>query len=74
MQTTIETQWLQESTNLTRFSEDTVEEIRRRYVPRVVTLEMLAKEYGMTSGNVHHILSGRTRSQHDRLSESNNLL
>ena len=55
--------------NLTRFSEDIVEAIKSRYVPRVVTLEMLAKEYGMTSGNVHHILSGRTRLPHNRLSE-----
>ena len=39
---------------------DDVREIRRRYVPRVVTRRMLAEEFGTTERNVKHIIAGTT--------------
>lgn len=52
--------------NLLRFGEDVIAAVRMEYKPRVVTMRMLAEKYGMTSGNVHHIISGRTRKPHNR--------
>jgi hypothetical protein len=35
-------------------------EIRRRYVPRICTLTMLADEYGVNHKTIHSIISGKT--------------
>ncbi len=43
-----------------KLTAEKVAEIRARYVPRVVTQEFLAKEYGVTRGNIHAIVSGKT--------------
>jgi Predicted DNA binding protein len=37
-----------------------VREIRKRYVPRKVTLEFLAKEFGVTMAAIHDIIRGRS--------------
>ena len=36
-----------------------VKEIRDRYVPRVVTLRMLADEYGVAQSQIHRIVTGK---------------
>ena len=39
-----------------RLTEDQVRDIRRRYVPRVVTLAMLGREYGVTESMIGQII------------------
>ena len=42
-------------------TDDEVREIRRRYKPRVVTQQILANDFGVSSAMVHFILHGRCR-------------
>jgi hypothetical protein len=43
-----------------KLSPDQVAEIRARYVPRVVSMATLAREYGVSPMAIHKIISGKT--------------
>lgn len=49
-----------EQHGMTSLTEKQVQDIKRRYRPRIVTLTNLAKEYDVAVGTVHNIVTGVT--------------
>lgn len=43
-----------------KLTEKQVEEIRAKYIPKIVTQKMLAKEYGVSRENIKFIISNKT--------------
>ena len=43
--------------NIAKLTEDQVMQIRNEYVPRVVTIDALAKKYGVSRSNIHVIVA-----------------
>jgi hypothetical protein len=43
-----------------RLTEQAVRDIRRRYVPKQVTLSMLAREYGVSLSLIQGVIAGRS--------------
>ncbi len=49
-----------EENGRSKLTEVQVEEIRRRYIPRIVTTRMLAKEFGVTSSVISDVVNYKT--------------
>lgn len=48
-----------EKHHLCKLSNEQITEIRRKYVPRIITQQSLADEYGVTQGMIGHIVNNK---------------
>lgn len=48
-----------EKHHLHKLTDREIEEIRQKYIPRVITQQSLADEYGVTQGMIGHIVNNR---------------